>query len=195
MMELSETIGRKIGPLPLWAWAVLAGGVVMLASRGAKKSAAAGDGSAGGQFNTSQTFSGTNAAGEDYSTTYSASGTGSPTGILTYGPGNMPIQGGDIYNNYPVPPNGPPDQYSPSGQNVGQYRFGSDQLAYLEQNKGQKGITDSIISDVRAAYNAVSDKHGQGQANMYHYSWIGPGNVQAIPPYVNSAQDIVVGLP
>lgn len=205
MPGIEEMLSRKIGPLPVWSYVVLAGGVGMIIFRAmkAKQAASGTDSSSPGQgtdFSSTQTVTGTDASGQQYTSSYTSQGNGYLPGQLTWGAGQMPVSGGDVYVNYPTQTNTdnsnvPPDQVSPGGQDVGQYRFGNDQLAYLVANKGKFGITDAIISDVQKAYAQISQQKGQGQANMMHYSWIGPGNVQAIPPYVNSTQDILTNLP
>jgi hypothetical protein len=202
-------LGRRIGPLPMYAWLMLAGGagLIIFHLKGASSSSSSsGTGGTntgqGNQFSSTSTTSGTDAAGQQYSDSYSAQGNGYLPGQLTYGAGPMPTSAGDVYVNYPAtntttssPPSNPNDVINSSGKDVGQYLFGTDQINYLIQNKGKYGITDQIIGDVQKAYSQISSSQGQGQAGMYHYSWMGPGNVQAIPPYVNSTQDIKVNLP
>lgn len=196
-------ISRKIGPLPMWSWLLLAGGVGLIIYRmkGGKSTSSTG-GVSGGQFTSNSSQTGTDASGNQFTNSFSATGDGSLPGMLTTQAGPMPTSGGDVYVNLPAPTqtsgapaSGPPDVFNNQGKDVGNYRFGQDELSYLTQNKGQFGISDQIIGDIQKAYAQISQQKGQGAAGMYHYSWIGPGNVQAIPQYANSASDIQMNLP
>jgi len=84
----------------------------------------------------------------------------------------------------------PTDVYNAAGRDLGQYRYGGDELSYIQQNIGKFGFTQSLYNDVLKAYQQVAAKSGVGQANSMHYSWIGPGNVQAIPVNNVNAVDI-----
>jgi hypothetical protein len=98
---------RKVGPLPVWTWVMIAGAVGFIIYR--MRSAASGTPSASGsntgqgnQFNSSTSSTSTNpATGDSTTNTYTASGNGYLPGELTYGAGSMPTSPGDIYINYP----------------------------------------------------------------------------------------------
>ncbi|TNC19073.1 hypothetical protein [Amycolatopsis alkalitolerans] len=94
-----------------------------------------------------------------------------------------------IQNQFPVTvpgsssPSTPTHVYNAQGQDLGEYRYGGDQLSYLKSQIGNYGITQSEYNDVVAAFQQVAAQHGVDYANQQHYSWIGPGNVQTTPQY------------
>jgi hypothetical protein len=89
----------------------------------------------------------------------------------------------------------PSHAYSTSGRDLGEYRYGGDQLSYLKQNIGSFGITQSEYQDVVNAYQKIATSQGSAAANAMHYSWIGPGNVQAIPQQSLTASQTQQNLP
>lgn len=206
MAETDTKVGgilkHKVGPFPAYVWVVLAGAVgyaIFKMSGGKKSGSPSGSRGQGTAFQSGQSTTTTDpTTGRQTTTTYNAQGDGYMPGMLTYGASPMPYSGGDVYVNVPASNNtsdGAPDVYNSAGENVGQYRFGSDQIHYLQQNLGKNHISPQIISDVQKAYAEIASSQSQGQADQYHYSWIGPSNVQAIPKYVNSIQDVKVNLP
>jgi len=94
-----------------------------------------------------------------------------------------------IQNTFPstVPgsssPTTPQHVFNKQGQDLGEYRFGGDELSYLQKNIGSNGITQSEYNDVLSAYQKVANQYGVDYANQQHFSWIGPGNVQTMPQY------------
>lgn len=70
-----------------------------------------------------------------------------------------------------------PDVYTSTGRDIGQYKYGQDELTYLQGNIGSYGITQSEYNDVLAKYKAMVAKYGQAAADAYHYGWSGPGKV------------------
>lgn len=206
----SQTLGRKIGPLPAYAWLVGAGFVGLLLFRilGAKKAAASSDGTstgAGDTFSSGQTTTTTDpTTGDTTTSTYNSQGNGYLPGQLTWGAGQMPYSQGDVYVNLPAqnsttPPASnsttPVDVYNAAGQDLGQYRYGGDQVNYLNSNLGKYGITQQIIDDVQKTYQNLIKSVGQQNAQYYHFSWVGPGNVQAVPAYTLSGTNLVGGTP
>lgn len=108
MADLEGMLGRNVGPLPVWSWVMIGGGVGMLIfkfTKGKKTaSSTSGTGSSPGQgdtFQSSQSQSGTAADGGQYTSNYSAQGNGFMPGMLTWGAGPMPTQQGDVYVNLP----------------------------------------------------------------------------------------------
>lgn len=102
--ELDGMLTRKVGPLPIWSWVMIAGGAGFLLFKlgfGGKSSSAAGSGSPGqgSQFQSSQTQTGTDAAGNQFTNSYSATGNGYLPGMLTTQASPMPYSLGDIYVN------------------------------------------------------------------------------------------------
>lgn len=99
-----------------------------------------------------------------------------------------------INNQFPstVPSSGsqatPAHVYNNQGQDLGEYRYGGDELSYLKANIGNYGLTQSEVNDVVAAYTQVAQQYGNDYANQQHYSWIGPGNVQTTPQYPLTSQ-------
>lgn len=55
--------------------------------------------------------------------------------------------------------------------------LGTTELAYLTQQPNQN---PQLISDVTSAYNIASQEYGPTTAEGFHYSWVGPGQVQAV---------------
>lgn len=155
--------------LPMWAW--IAGGAVVLGVGyfyyRSRQSAAA--------------------AAANTATTVPTSGYVDPTTILPMFQGTQPAT--------PTASSGNGDVYNASGQDTGQYLYGGAQLNYLNQNIGSFGLTTDEVNDVQTAYNQVAGLQGANAANSMHYSWLAPGNVQAIPMNLLSASDIIQGLP
>ena len=195
---------RKIGPLPLYAWVMIAGGVGLIIFKlmGSKSATGASGGpGAGTQFSSSTTSTNPQTG---VSTSYTASGDGYLPGQLTFQAGPMPYSGGDIYINTPAPtntttPGGPPNEvYNPGGADAGPEggeTYGRSEIAAIQKLVGQYGYTQNIVDDVQAAYNAEVTKNGQAIADAQHYSWLGPSNVQAIPRHLTAQNQITTGLP
>lgn len=212
-MALDDILQRRVGPFPIWTWVGLAGAAGFLFYRFRTASKAGGGTSGnpgqGTQFSSTQTQSGTDTSGGQYSSSYTATGNGYLPGYLTTAASPMPYSGGDIYINYPATtstqssspvPGGP--AYTdvldrPGGRDLGNYEYGSDEVNYIANNigVGSYGFNQPLEGDIQAAYNKMVSLVGQDQANQYHYSWLGPGNVQAIPRFTTMAQQIVGGLP
>lgn len=200
---LSRLMDRKVFgiPLPVVGAGVL--GVAILAYRlfGSKNTSGNNaNGGAGNQFSSTSTYTDPTTG---LSTSYTATGNGYLPGQLTYQAGPMPYQQGDVYVNYPAQTNTPtpptqpqyPDQFDPSGKDIGQYRYGADQVSYVIANIGKYGLTQAIADDIQKSYQAMVAKVGAQQADLYHYSWIGPGNVQAIPKGETNTTQTTTGLP
>lgn len=188
-------------PLPVVGAVVLGGAILMYRIFGAKKAAGGSSPGQGTQFNSTTTRTDPTTG---VSTSYSASGDGYLPGFLSTQAGPMPYQQGDVYVNYPVqtnmptpagPPPSNPDLFNDKGQDLGQYRYGSDEIAYLWSNIGKYGLTSPIVQDIQDSYTKMVAKVGQQQADMYHYSYIGPGNVQAIPRGEANTTQTTTGLP
>jgi hypothetical protein len=118
------------------------------------------------------------------------SGTGQPGNIFflpnTVAPAGVTLN---------VNPRSKPDYFNAQGQDLGQYRYGQDELTYLQQNIGNFGLTQAEVTDVDNAYAQVAQQYGQDTANALHYSWIGPGNVQGIPREPATSNQSYNGLP
>jgi len=116
MAGMEGLLTKKVGPLPLGAWAAIVGvgGFVFVRMAANKKNAqaASSDGSntgQGDQFSTGQTYTKTDPnTGESYTTTYNSQGNGYLPGMLSWGAGPMPIQQGDVYVNLPAQNNQSP---------------------------------------------------------------------------------------
>lgn len=168
---LGEPTTKDKIKLPLWLWVVV--GTVALA---------------GGYlwYRNRQQNAANAASGNQTTPVATAPGYVDPTTILPMFQGGQPATPTATGNG---------DVYGTSGQDLGQYLYGGAQLAYLNQNIGQFGLTQSEVDDVQQAYNQVSGLHGSTAANLMHYSWISPGNVQAIPQNLLAADQIIQGLP
>jgi hypothetical protein len=117
-MPFDIDLTRKVGPLPMWSWFMIAGGIglVIFKVLGGKKAGApttGGKTGAGSQFSSTNTKTGTDEQGNQFSQSYSATGDGFLPGQLTYGASPMPFSSGDVYVNYPAPNNTNPDQSGP----------------------------------------------------------------------------------
>lgn len=122
MAEETETgggfeamVSRKIGPLPLWSWLMMAGAAAFLIYRlkgGSSSSSSSGNTGQGDQFSSTSTQSGTTASGGQYSNSYTASGNGYLPGMLTDYGSPMGYSGGDVYVNYPTSNNNNPVPYA-----------------------------------------------------------------------------------
>lgn len=106
MADIEGMLGRKVGPLPVWSWVMIAGGAGMLLFRMKKGSSSSGGGNTnaslgqGNQFSSSTTNTSTDPnTGVSTSTSYSAQGNGFLPGQLSYAAGPMPYQQGDVYVN------------------------------------------------------------------------------------------------
>jgi hypothetical protein len=201
--SLSGLMDRKVFgiPLPVVGAGVL--GVAILAYRmfgaGRIGNNANGGPGPGNQFSSTSTYTDPTTG---LSTSYTATGNGYLPGQLTYQAGPMPYQQGDVYVNYPAqtntptpPPDQYPDQFNAEGRDIGQYRYGADEISYLFANIGKYGLTQDVVNDVQKAYMQMVAKVGKQQADLYHYSYIGPGNVQAIPRGETNTTQTVTGLP
>lgn len=196
MADFNILSGEGIGGIPpiyLIGGAAIIGGIYLWRKSSASSSANAANPGQGTQFSSSNTT--TNPTTGDTST-YTASGNGYLPGMLTYGASPMPYSLGDIYvntnlssPNTPSPTPAPtgnlnlPDIYTSSGRDEGQYRFGQDEINYIQQNMGKFGFSPQILNDVQNTYNKMVSSVGADAANTYHYAWFGPGNVQVVPEY------------
>jgi hypothetical protein len=70
-----------------------------------------------------------------------------------------------------------PDVYNAQGRDLGQYKYGQDELTYLQGNIGSYGITQAEYNDIAAEYQKILKKYGQAAADAFHYGWSGPGKV------------------
>jgi hypothetical protein len=188
---LSGLMDKKVFgvPLPLVGGLVIAVAIVLYRMFGSK-SGTSGSPGQGTQFSSSTTSTNPQTG---VSTSYTASGDGYLPGTLTYGAGPMPISGGDIYINNPAPTN---TSTTPPSNGDWLDSYGATQIAQIQSLVGkQGGYQQQVVDDVKAAYNAEIQKYGQAYADANHYSWIGPGNVQAIPKHLTMAQQITTNLP
>lgn len=157
--------------LPLWAWLGLGVGAFILIR--AK-------------------MGGTTSSSAANNPTNTANGTQGPNSIFFLPNGAQPQPQGVSVN---VNPRSKPDYYNAQGKDVGQYRYGADELSYLQSNIGNFGLTQAEYTDVSNAYAQIVQKYGQGTANDLHYSWIGPGNVQGLPRQPATSGQAYNGLP
>lgn len=202
--ELNDfSFSTRVGPLAIYQWVLIAGAVgfvlfkLGIGKLGAKSNSSPGQGS---QFQSSQTKTTTDANGNQTTTSYSATGDGFLPGMLTMQGNPMPYSLGDIYINNPVPTTTPSGN-SPVGSSPNEepYLYGHQELDYIKNNEtsssNPNGYTPQLYQDVLNAYMSVLHSQGQDQADAYHYSWIGPGNVQAIPQNSTSASQTLQNLP
>lgn len=105
MAEMGALMARKVGPLPIGAWAGIVGaaGFLFVRKSGGKKAATTGgtgaDG-AGNTFSSGQTTTTTDpTTGTTTTNNYNAQGNGYLPGQLTWAAGPMPYQQGDVYVN------------------------------------------------------------------------------------------------
>jgi hypothetical protein len=61
--------------------------------------------------------------------------------------------------------------YTAGGRDLGQYKYGQDQLSYILANIGKYGFTQQEYNDVKARYDAIAAQYGQAAADAYHYGW------------------------
>ena len=171
---------RKLGPLPVWAWMLIALGVAVAVSAWRKNKAAS---------TAAATTAQTNAAA-------AAGAAQTPPFVIqnytTTAPGGGPVQ----------QPTGTGGTGSTGGNKAGSsangeepYLYGNAQVRYVQQHVGAGGYTQAVYQDVYNAYMQVVHSQGQATADTYHYSWIGPGNVQAIPKGTLSVSQILQNLP
>lgn len=110
MAGMEGLLTKQVGPLPVGAWAAIAGvgGFIFVRVLANKKNAAANaSGSAatgqGDTFSSGQTTTTTDpTTGNTTTSTYNAQGNGYLPGMLSWGAGPMPIQEGDVYVNLPA---------------------------------------------------------------------------------------------
>jgi hypothetical protein len=159
-------LGRKVGPLPIWSWVMIAGGVGMVIYRMKKGSTAATTGASGssspGQgtaFQTTQSATQTDpATGALQTTSYSAQGDGYLPGMLSYAAGPMPYQQGDVYVNQTVSGLSTPQPTgSPSApgqlQNVKPFTFpGTTNITWV--------LGSGTTTDVKVTATPTDPKYG-----------------------------------
>lgn len=110
MVNIGAFLTQKKGPLPVWAYALLAFGATWwYLSRQKSKSSAAGAGSpSAGQFTSSQSTKYTDPkTGQQIDTSYTAQGAGYGGALGTWNAQPMPYSGGDVYVNIPGQPTQP----------------------------------------------------------------------------------------
>jgi hypothetical protein len=191
--SLSGLMDRKVFgiPLPFFGGGVLLVAILAYRMFGAGRNGnnANGGPGPGNQFSSTSTYTDPTTG---LSTSYTATGNGYLPGQLTYQAGPMPYQQGDVYVNFPTSNTNNPPATSGDWQDS----YGQTQINQIQALVGQPGgYNQAEVDDVRAAYNAEVAKFGQAYADANHYSWIGPGNVQAIPKHLTMQSQITTGLP
>lgn len=107
---MGSLLTKKAGPLPIGAWAAIAGvsGFIFVRFMAKNKAGAASasgtsDTGQGDTFSSGQTTTTTDpTTGDSVTSTYNAQGNGYLPGMLSWGAGPMPIQQGDVYVNLPA---------------------------------------------------------------------------------------------
>lgn len=195
-------LDTQVGPLAIWQWVMGAGALGLIVYKLLHKGASSSTSSTPGQgdtFQSSQSQTSTDQQGNQYTSSYSAQGNGYLPGQLTTQASPMPYSLGDIYVNTnvspttstgDVPQQAPlslnfPDIRSSNGRDEGQYRFGADEIQYLNSNIGNFGLTQQVVNDVQTKYNQAVQQMGADEANNYHYAWYGPGQVSMVPEFIS----------
>lgn len=102
-----EKLKEKKGPLPLWAWIILVAGLgyfgytMFLKKPKALPGNEQGTGP-NGEFESSQSVTGTDANGNQVTSSYSARGAGTATGQMYYNAQQLQPQQGNVYVNLPA---------------------------------------------------------------------------------------------
>lgn len=210
-MAFEDLISKKVGPLPVGAWAAIVGGLgfVFVRMKG-KSSAATSDNpnaalGQGNQFSSSTTNTATDPnTGVSTSTSYSAQGNGFLPGYLSYAAGPMPYQQGDVYVNegsttQTVNTGGQTttDSPQPPGQlqNVGSHTFpGSTNITWT---LGDGVTTDVKITGtsedfqpnftVNESVDVRGQKSGDNGGHMFYIDQVSRGHSfkYTITPYNN----------
>lgn len=168
----TSTLGRKVGPLPIYGWLMLAGGAGLILFRIAGGKSAQSqtsngtDTGQGNEFSSEQTYTKTDPnTGETYTTTYNSQGNGYLPGMLSWAAGPMPIQQGDVYVNLPGNNNTttPPATPTAPGQlkNVASHVFpGSTNITWT---LGEGTTTEVLITAQGPSWsvNETVDTRGQ----------------------------------
>lgn len=175
---------RKLGPLPVWAWMAVGLGLAIAYSSWRKNKTAA----ASTPSTTTPPAGVQTAANTPPFVIQNYTQTAPGGGPVTQPSGSSGVgaTGGNGA--------GSSNAVSPSG-GAEPYLYGQAQIDYLNQHIGPGAYTQQIVSDVQKAFIQVARSQSAGVANSYHYSWIGPGNVQAIPKGAGSVSQIIQSLP
>lgn len=181
---------RKLGPLPVWAWMGIGLGAALAYSSWRKNKATST--SQASTVNPTGTATGVQTASQTPPFIIQNYTTGNGGGA-----GPRRAKGGTT--------TGASSTTSVTAQPVGSsaaeepYLYGHQQLDYLQQHlqssSNPAGYTQGVYQDVSNAYMQVVHSQGQNQADSYHYSWIAPGNVQAIPQNALSVSQVLQNLP
>jgi hypothetical protein len=211
---MSGALSRQAGPLKIYQWLGFGGAAAYLIyrfmkSRGMVGTAAGTSASTSPtQFTSSQDTSTTDpTTGNTTTSSFSASGDSFLPGEITTSAQPMPFSAGDIYVNVAGQGATPPAQNVPAapspitnvqmphvrsaqGVDVGEYRFGADQLQYLQSHIGTFGITQPTVNEVTSYYNNIAANYGTDVADNYHYA-DDNHQVTAIPEFVGAGGAVV----